>query len=456
VRQTVNGATTNYTLDLNTDLTQVLADGANTYLYGMGRIAQQNAGGTDYFLTDALGSARQLAGIVGAVSRIQSYAPFGKLLTADGARPTPYGFAGEWTDATGLTYLRARYYGPQWGRFLTRDPFPGLATWPQSQNPYAYGLNNPIRYTDPSGACVFTGADTLACIGIAIVLGMTISAAFNYGSQVYNNYQNGITDARAWYCVDGKQLLIAALAGGIAGGIGAFTFGATMWGGAFLFGSSFSGLGGIVAAGALSGVISGQTARVVNNVAGGKQQRLFDVRDMLIDAALGGAISGIFYGVSTLGKIVKAEMMPYAAAGGDTGGSYGIGGGGGGGEFPQVVRRYLSASDYQYFLQSGGRLRVYNGRSYWTDTWVSGSSDELIQALRIRASNTVALIDVAWKRVPALANAPLVDSPFGATSAVRFVGMDLEYIWSWRSAPIMPTEIEIPRRAVIAHGWNPF
>ena len=49
----------NYTLDLNAGLTQVLNDGTNTYLYGTGRIAQVNTG-TDYFLTDALGSARQL------------------------------------------------------------------------------------------------------------------------------------------------------------------------------------------------------------------------------------------------------------------------------------------------------------------------------------------------------------------------------------------------------------
>jgi len=41
LQQTVNAATRNYTLDLNTGLTQVLADGTNTYLYGNGRIADQ-------------------------------------------------------------------------------------------------------------------------------------------------------------------------------------------------------------------------------------------------------------------------------------------------------------------------------------------------------------------------------------------------------------------------------
>lgn len=42
IGQTANGVTTMYALDLNTGLTQVLSDGANTYLYGNGRIAQMN------------------------------------------------------------------------------------------------------------------------------------------------------------------------------------------------------------------------------------------------------------------------------------------------------------------------------------------------------------------------------------------------------------------------------
>ena len=57
LQQTVNGVTTNYTLDLNTGLTQVLNDGTNAYVYGLGRIAQVNTT-TEYFLGDALGSVR--------------------------------------------------------------------------------------------------------------------------------------------------------------------------------------------------------------------------------------------------------------------------------------------------------------------------------------------------------------------------------------------------------------
>jgi hypothetical protein len=56
----VNGAPTSYTLDFNTGLTQVLTDGANKYLYGNGRIGEEQAGGWQYYLLDALGSVRQL------------------------------------------------------------------------------------------------------------------------------------------------------------------------------------------------------------------------------------------------------------------------------------------------------------------------------------------------------------------------------------------------------------
>ncbi|HLE30132.1 MAG TPA: hypothetical protein VI793_18555, partial [Anaerolineales bacterium] len=61
LKQTANSAVTTYTLDLNAGLTQVLADGSSIYLYGNGRVAQQSATSTDYFLDGAPGPIRQLA-----------------------------------------------------------------------------------------------------------------------------------------------------------------------------------------------------------------------------------------------------------------------------------------------------------------------------------------------------------------------------------------------------------
>ncbi len=69
--------------------------------------------------------------------------PFGAPLGTSGGGP--YGYAGEqWDAATSLIYLRARWYDPALGRFLTRDPFPGLAALPSTQHPYVYVGNTPL------------------------------------------------------------------------------------------------------------------------------------------------------------------------------------------------------------------------------------------------------------------------------------------------------------------------
>jgi hypothetical protein len=52
VSQTVNDVTTNHVLDQAAGLTQVLEDGTNTYLYGNGRIAQDDGVNMGYFLGD--------------------------------------------------------------------------------------------------------------------------------------------------------------------------------------------------------------------------------------------------------------------------------------------------------------------------------------------------------------------------------------------------------------------
>ena len=108
VSQTVDGVTTNYVLDQAASLTQVLSDGTNTYIYGNDRIAQSNGAVPEYFLTDALGSVRQLANNTGEVTLAQNYAPYGEMLSSSGTGSTHYAFTGEMADPAGLLYLRAR------------------------------------------------------------------------------------------------------------------------------------------------------------------------------------------------------------------------------------------------------------------------------------------------------------------------------------------------------------
>jgi hypothetical protein len=81
----VNSITTDYTLDLAAGLTQVLSDETNVYLYGIGRIGEQQPGGWQYHLGDALGSVRQLVDETGEVHLGKSYEPYGVQLNAAGS-----------------------------------------------------------------------------------------------------------------------------------------------------------------------------------------------------------------------------------------------------------------------------------------------------------------------------------------------------------------------------------
>ncbi|NMC13259.1 MAG: RHS repeat-associated core domain-containing protein [Chloroflexi bacterium] len=153
LQQTVNYTTTTYAVDIAGGLTQVLSDGTNTYLYGVDRISQQHGSLTEYYLADALGSVRQLTNFTGEVVLARAYDPYGNLVennAYDGVT-TVYGYAGEYTDTSGMVYLRARYYSPVQGRFVSRDVWEGDYNNPLSLNKWGYVEGNPINYTDPSG-----------------------------------------------------------------------------------------------------------------------------------------------------------------------------------------------------------------------------------------------------------------------------------------------------------------
>ncbi|MEI2689422.1 MAG: RHS repeat-associated core domain-containing protein [Anaerolineae bacterium] len=80
------------------------------------------------------------------------YKPWGETRFTTGTTPTTWRFTGQREDATiGLYFYNARYLDPQLGRFTQPDtivPAPGN---PQALNRYSYVLNNPVRYTDPTG-----------------------------------------------------------------------------------------------------------------------------------------------------------------------------------------------------------------------------------------------------------------------------------------------------------------
>ena len=208
------GVVTIYTLDLNTGLTQVLADGTHTYLYGYGRIAQDDGADVVYFLPDALGSVRQLADDGGEVTLAQSFEPYGDLLTSAGTGTTSYGFTGELFDgSTGLLYLRARLYSATQGRFTSKDTWPSEYERPLSLNRWAYVDGNPVKWVDPTGhtPCELLPPPDRAdagCLGPQPPAVFRI-VRFNYGTP---HSENSVTvQPREWTLAEQHSIAGAAL-----------------------------------------------------------------------------------------------------------------------------------------------------------------------------------------------------------------------------------------------------
>jgi RHS repeat-associated protein len=152
VSKTVGANTTDYLWSNAGSLPDVLYDG-NYYVYGLGLISKTDSQSNQlYYLADGLGSTTGLTDDQGDVVGTYTYDVFGALRSESGGQANAFKFTGQQLDdETSFYYLRARYYDPAVGRFPSRDPFRGLLSRPQSQNPYPYVINNPALYVDPYG-----------------------------------------------------------------------------------------------------------------------------------------------------------------------------------------------------------------------------------------------------------------------------------------------------------------
>lgn len=155
IAMTVGAVTTRFVVDPSPAHARVLAERTGeawTYhVYGHDLLYSVTGSALTVLHSDALGSTLATTEGTGVVTSRMAYDVFGERLDSD-ASPTAYTFAGERMDDTGLQYLRARYYDPAVGRFLSRDPFPAQAADTQTFNRYVYVKNNPTNYVDPSGA----------------------------------------------------------------------------------------------------------------------------------------------------------------------------------------------------------------------------------------------------------------------------------------------------------------
>lgn len=163
IRQTINGVTTSFVVDTRARLSRVLTDYSNStvrnYVYGLELLYAVENGVPHYLHTDGTGSVIQNTNMAGQEETHVTYEPFG-LPTSSGYSgnfwPTRL-FAGEETDMPvpqmneSIVYLRARYYDPLIGRFLSQETSHLDIGLTQSINSYSYTENNPITYVDPEG-----------------------------------------------------------------------------------------------------------------------------------------------------------------------------------------------------------------------------------------------------------------------------------------------------------------
>lgn len=148
----------------------------------------------------------------------------------------------------GIINMNGRLYDPVLGRFFSPDPYVQLPDYTQSYNRYSYCLNNPLKYTDPTGESI-TG---LIAFGAFNLVSSMMNAAFN-GENIWKAGALSLLSSAASYgigqlfgmvgCV-GKELLRAgvhAVSGGVFTALGGGSFGA-----GFASGAISSGIGSFV------------------------------------------------------------------------------------------------------------------------------------------------------------------------------------------------------------------
>ncbi len=109
---------------------------------------------TDYYQSDDLHSTSILTDSGGNLTQHYEYSAYGRdrYTYSTSAFPVSQRFTSQVKDEdTGLYYYGARYYDPELGRFIQPDTIISDLGNPQTYNHYSYTLNNPLRYTDPTG-----------------------------------------------------------------------------------------------------------------------------------------------------------------------------------------------------------------------------------------------------------------------------------------------------------------
>jgi len=140
------------------------------YLYLPGThtpLATRTNGSVYYYHCDPLGTPQRLTDGNGRVVWLAESKAFGSTDIKLGEIPNPLRLPGQYYDAeTGLHYNRFRYYSPEWGRYVSKDPLAQAG----GLNLYAYVGNNPLNQADPMGLWWKAAVSIIAAVAVGIAV----------------------------------------------------------------------------------------------------------------------------------------------------------------------------------------------------------------------------------------------------------------------------------------------
>ena len=259
------------------------------YLYdadtiiGVVHTSVPGATNTYYFERNLLGDVIAIYDTSGNRVSAYAYDAWGNCKIAENSQRiatlNPIRYRGYYYDQdTKLYYLNARYYCPEWRRFISPDDTSYLdAESVNGLSLYAYCGNDPINYVDPTG---YAFISVLIGLGIAASIGATIGAAA---------YATG-------------QLVDYAITGDFEWSWGGF-FGSTIGGaigGAITFATSGIGAYATVVGAFLSGATMTSSTMIGENIIGDASHSLGDI---VVNSLISGCVSMASVGIMSKIKI---------------------------------------------------------------------------------------------------------------------------------------------------------
>lgn len=199
IEKTIDGETINHVWDGSQQIIADVVDNdfyeADCYLRGTNLVAKYNylngaKSEYTYYTQNAHGDVVNLTDESGSVVKAYTYDAFGVEQNIDDSDANAFRYCGEYYDAEiGTIYLRARYYDPTIGRFISRDSFAGENEVPLSLNLYTYCNNNPIVYLDPSGHVAIVD-DVLIFTFLVLAIAYVEISAYNANPSSYSDVCN--------------------------------------------------------------------------------------------------------------------------------------------------------------------------------------------------------------------------------------------------------------------------